>query len=39
MCLRRWLQIVYERVYQSAEDDPRIDAMLARVGDPVQLDS
>ena len=36
--LRRWLQIIYERVYQSTADDPRIDAMLARVGDPVQLD-
>jgi hypothetical protein len=36
--LRRWLQIIYERVYQSTAEDPRIDAMLARVGDPVQLD-
>jgi len=35
--VRRWLQIIYVRVYRSASDDPRIDAMLAHVGDPVQL--
>ena len=36
--LARWLDMIYQRVYGQAADDPRIGTMLSRVADPVELE-
>lgn len=35
--LRKWIQIIYERVYEQSPQDPRIETMFARIVDPVTL--
>ena len=35
--IRRWLQKCYTQVYQLPEDDPRIEAMIEKLGENVRL--
>jgi predicted N-acetyltransferase YhbS len=35
--VRRWLEVVYERVYGESADDPRIELMTAGTADPIGL--
>jgi hypothetical protein len=35
--LKRWLGVIYQRVYNCSPDDPRIEQMLKPVSDPIQL--
>jgi ribosomal protein S18 acetylase RimI-like enzyme len=35
--LAHWLRLIYRDVYQCAEKDPRLAAMLVHVGEPVEL--